>query len=104
MHGFPNRTSESIVIRSRSEPWAAGICALLEPLYTGVGLIDQRAKRAFSVQVTPWMVQRPNATGYLTLPQAPSRASGLSSNAMKALGGNGLSRERAFSAEKPKRG
>src|SRR5258708_4302352 len=25
MHGFPNRTSGSIVIRSRSESWAAGI-------------------------------------------------------------------------------
>src|ERR1019366_8165212 len=55
-------------------------------------------------QVTPWLVQRPNATGYLTLPQTPLRASGMSSIAMKALGGNGLSRERAFSAEKPKRG
>src|ERR1035437_3424087 len=29
MHGFPNRTSESIVIRSRSESRAAGICAPL---------------------------------------------------------------------------
>src|ERR1035438_3178055 len=37
MHGFPNRTSASIVIRSRSESWAAGICVSLRPLCTGNG-------------------------------------------------------------------
>jgi hypothetical protein len=44
MHGFPNRTSESIVIRSRSESWAVGMLCPLEQLYTGVGPIDEKAK------------------------------------------------------------
>src|ERR1035438_3212946 len=48
MHGFPNRTSASIVIRSRSESWAAGICVSLRPLYTGVEPIDQGALAAGS--------------------------------------------------------
>lgn len=46
----------------------------------------------------------PKAAGYLTFPRIPSRAPGLSSIAMKASGENGLSRERAFPLEKPKRG
>ncbi len=50
----------------------------------------QSTSEAFSVQVTLWSVQRPNAAGYLTLPRTPSRALGMSSSAMNALRGNGL--------------
>jgi len=64
----------------------------------------RKRQRALYVKLTKRLVQSPNATGYLTLPQTPLRALGTSSIAMKALGGNGLPRERAISAEKPKRG
>jgi hypothetical protein len=44
MHGLPNRTSGSVVIRSRSETWPADIYAPLQLLYR----VDQRRRGRYT--------------------------------------------------------
>jgi hypothetical protein len=48
--------------------------------------------------------QSPNAEGYRTRPRTPATARSESSSAINASGGNGLTKQRAFSEENPNRG